>query len=135
MVGHGGSSACLYLADLTSPIPSHCASIVATSTVRVKMLPLHLHLYGLFACFYIQYFGFQSTLNRIQARVSEQDEQWYPFLDRFTYETVSRLCIFPMCFGDCSVGKCLSACQVVCTHHGFVEHCFIRIISHSLEHG
>ena len=27
MVGHGGS---------TSPIPSHCASIVATSTLRVK---------------------------------------------------------------------------------------------------
>ena len=35
MVGHGGSSAGLYLADPTSPIPSHCASIVATSTVRV----------------------------------------------------------------------------------------------------
>ena len=25
-----------YLSDPTSPIPSHCASIVATSTVRVK---------------------------------------------------------------------------------------------------
>ena len=36
MVGHGGSSAGSYLADLTSPIPSHCASIVVTSTVRVK---------------------------------------------------------------------------------------------------
>ena len=36
MVGHGGSSACLYLADPTSPIPSHCASIVGTSTLRVK---------------------------------------------------------------------------------------------------
>ena len=36
MVGHGGSSASSYLADPTSPIPSHCASIVATSTVRVK---------------------------------------------------------------------------------------------------
>ena len=34
MVGHGGSSAGSYLADPTSPIPSHCASIVATSTVR-----------------------------------------------------------------------------------------------------
>ena len=31
MVGHGGSSAGSYLADPTSPIPSHCASIVATS--------------------------------------------------------------------------------------------------------
>ena len=38
MVGHGGSSACSYLADPTSPIPSHCASIVATSTLRVKTL-------------------------------------------------------------------------------------------------
>ena len=36
MVGHGGSGAGLYLADPTSPIPSHCASIVATSTVRVN---------------------------------------------------------------------------------------------------
>ena len=36
MVGHGGSSAGSYLADPTSPIPSHCASIVMTSTVRVK---------------------------------------------------------------------------------------------------
>ena len=37
MVGHGGSSAGSYLANPTSPIPSHCASIVVTSTVRVNM--------------------------------------------------------------------------------------------------
>ena len=36
MVGHGGSSAGSYLADPTSPIPSHCASIVETSTLRVN---------------------------------------------------------------------------------------------------
>ena len=36
MVGHGGSSASPYLVDPTSPIPSHCASIVATSTLRVN---------------------------------------------------------------------------------------------------
>ena len=36
MVGHGGSSAGSYLADPTSPIPSHCASIAVTSTVGVK---------------------------------------------------------------------------------------------------
>ena len=36
MVGHGGSSAGSYLADPSSPIPSHCASIVVTSTVRVN---------------------------------------------------------------------------------------------------
>ena len=40
MVGHGGSSAGSYLADPTSPIPSHCASIVVTSTVRVKSAQL-----------------------------------------------------------------------------------------------
>ena len=38
MVGHGGSSAGSYLAHPTSPIPSHCASIVATSTLRVNSL-------------------------------------------------------------------------------------------------
>ena len=38
MVGHGGSSAGSYLADRTSPIPSHCASIAMTSTVRVNIL-------------------------------------------------------------------------------------------------
>ena len=37
MVGHGGSSAGSYLTDPTSPIPSHCASIVGTSTLRVKL--------------------------------------------------------------------------------------------------
>ena len=37
MVGHGGSSAGSYLADPTSPIPSHCASIVMTSTLRVNI--------------------------------------------------------------------------------------------------
>ena len=48
MVGHGGSSAGSYLADPTSPIPSHCASIVATSTVRVKIraqFTQHTHTY------------------------------------------------------------------------------------------
>ena len=36
MVGHGGSSAGSSLANPTSPIPSHCASIVVTSTLRVN---------------------------------------------------------------------------------------------------
>ena len=40
MVGHGGSSAGSYLTDPTSPIPSHYASIVATSTLRV--ITMHL---------------------------------------------------------------------------------------------
>ena len=46
MVGHGGSSAGSYLADPTSPIPSHYASIVATSTVRVKKQVSTLHLFS-----------------------------------------------------------------------------------------
>ena len=61
MVGHGGSSAGSYLADPTSPIPSHCAviilfkkcpsaSIVVTSTLRVKG---HLHTSSLSFFFYI----------------------------------------------------------------------------------
>ena len=42
MVGHGGSSVSSYLADPTSPIPSHCASIVVTSTLRVNtLIPPH----------------------------------------------------------------------------------------------
>ena len=38
MVGHKGSSAGSYLADPTSPIPSHCASIVATSTFNSYLI-------------------------------------------------------------------------------------------------
>ena len=36
MVGHGGSSASSYLANPTSPISSHCAPVVMTSTLRVN---------------------------------------------------------------------------------------------------
>ena len=43
MVGHGGSSAGSYLADPTSPIPSHCASLVVTTTVRVNAYPYKTH--------------------------------------------------------------------------------------------
>ena len=45
MVGHGGSSAASYLADPTFPIPSHCASIVMTSTLRVNKENFYLTLY------------------------------------------------------------------------------------------
>ena len=44
MVGHGGSSAGSYLADPTSPIPSHCASVVATSTARVNSIQFVRHI-------------------------------------------------------------------------------------------
>ena len=40
MVGHEGSSTGSYLANNTSPIPSHCASIVATSTLTVNLNPV-----------------------------------------------------------------------------------------------
>ena len=46
MVGHGGSSAGSYLADPTSRIPSNCASIVATSTVRAKEVLLEPDQFG-----------------------------------------------------------------------------------------
>ena len=38
MLGHGGSSAGLYLADPTSPIPSHCAVITLFQSVSVHQL-------------------------------------------------------------------------------------------------
>ena len=44
MVGHGGCSAGSSLADPTSSIPSHCALIVATSTLRVKTTWKHMQL-------------------------------------------------------------------------------------------
>ena len=54
MVGHGGSSAGSYLADPTSPIPSHCASIVVTSTVRVNItFKVHLFTVLLVLVYYI----------------------------------------------------------------------------------
>ena len=36
MIGHGGSSAGSNFVDPAIPIPSHCASIVVTSTLGVK---------------------------------------------------------------------------------------------------
>ena len=38
MVGDGGSSADSYLADPTSPIPSHCAVIALFESVSVHQL-------------------------------------------------------------------------------------------------
>ena len=36
MLGHGGSSAGSYLADPTSPIPSHCAVIILFQSVALS---------------------------------------------------------------------------------------------------
>ena len=38
MLGHGGRSAGSYLADPTSPIPSHCAVIILFQSVAVHQL-------------------------------------------------------------------------------------------------
>ena len=38
MLGHGGSSAGSYLANPTSPIPSHCAVIILFQSVPVHQL-------------------------------------------------------------------------------------------------
>ena len=38
MLGHGGSSASSYLADPTSPIPSHCTVIILFKSVPVNQL-------------------------------------------------------------------------------------------------
>ena len=49
MVGHGGSSAGSYLANPTSPIPSHCAVIILFKSVPVHLLSW-LALYELMWC-------------------------------------------------------------------------------------
>ena len=59
MVGHGESSAGSYLADPTSPIPSLCASIVVTSTLRVNFY-LMCNLIQLMVIF-ILYFDFENV--------------------------------------------------------------------------
>ena len=50
MVGHGGSIAGSYLADPTSQNPSHCASIVVASTVRVKVISVSWQVLRLVIC-------------------------------------------------------------------------------------
>ena len=57
----GGSSAGSYLADPTSPIPSHCASIVVTSTVRVNTQSL-LHTHNWYSIY--RAFSYIYTCNR-----------------------------------------------------------------------
>ena len=62
MVGHGGSSAGSYLADPTSPIPTHCAPIVATSTLRVKLCKL--------CQAYVEHTNVDTGLINLYARIS-----------------------------------------------------------------
>ena len=62
MVGHGGSSAGSYLTDPTSPIPSHCASIVVTITLRVKVVDINLY------CNFLSDYGAQNWTANVMAR-------------------------------------------------------------------
>ena len=55
MVGHGGSSAGSYLGDPTSLIPSHCASIVAASTLRVNQVNVSCFRYCFVCVIYITF--------------------------------------------------------------------------------
>ena len=56
MDGHGGCSADSSLSDSTSPIPSHCASIVATSILRVNFISGVMYLNSvIFTVFSIEY--------------------------------------------------------------------------------
>ena len=43
MLGHGGSSAGSYLADPTSPIPSHCAVIILFQSVALLRDTVFIH--------------------------------------------------------------------------------------------
>ena len=61
MVGHGGSSAGSYLADPTSPIPSHCVSIVVTSTLRVNVFCFVCVVGILPSCQDYRYAGYETT--------------------------------------------------------------------------
>ena len=76
MVGHGGSSSGSYLADPTSTMPSHCASIVATSTLRVN-LPIYL---VLFSCSFqsfdvLVHLSIQTLLGWLPPQQSGHDEK------------------------------------------------------------
>ena len=42
VVRGGGVPRTSYLADPTSPLPSHCASIVVTSTLSVKLIAIQI---------------------------------------------------------------------------------------------
>ena len=70
MVGHGGSSAGSYLANPTSPIPSHCASIVAPSTLRVYCI-LSLNKCPISGCW-----KFGSNMLTLKVLVTTIDAQW-----------------------------------------------------------
>ena len=100
MVGHGGSSASSYLSDPTSPIPSHCASIVVTSTLRVNLI-LHyryyIMLYKAPKCNYyfspVHQFPFLSDLQRMSVIVEDlTDGQEVMLFMKGAPETVVKYC-------------------------------------------
>ena len=80
MVGHGGSSAGSYLADPTSPIPSHCASIVATSTVRVNLVWISITRWNI--TWFLYFSVFLKRYQKLTVRVTEskwifEHRVWY----------------------------------------------------------
>ena len=88
MVGHGGRSAGSYLTDPTSPIPSHCASIVATSTFRVNIVLLVLPRTGLWLPVHVQIMRMYQFVNN--GHVSHSEYYlflWGPIQYRTKYKT------------------------------------------------
>ena len=108
MVGHGGSSADSYLADPTSPIPSHCASIVVTSTLRVNAEV------GLIACLCSWAMGLDQKFMSSNGNNSEQKESisfdWLHIISHSvitaksnmnTWMVLNASVYLPRCYGEC----------------------------------
>ena len=76
MVGHGGSSAGLYLADPTSPIQSHCTLIVATSTLRVKIYICSKFPKNVICSLWLFQYSQVSCMLTLKVLVATIDAQW-----------------------------------------------------------
>ena len=97
MVGHGGSSAGSYLADPTSPIPSHCASIVVTSTLRVNtfasILDESISWWSVSStcCTWVHYLSMYTTVYHKNSSEIQQCAAWFDTLNVF-YSLHTVLC-------------------------------------------
>ena len=89
MLGHGGSSAGSYLANPTSPIPSHCAVIILFQSVTVHQLSrlaLRVNYYAYpfgHTCTYILYLH-----NTIMIRHKHRRYKLYHNLTRHYYKVL-----------------------------------------------
>ena len=88
MVGHGGSSAGSYLADPTTPIPSHCAVIILFKSVSVHQLSclalkelIVLLMCGSLNISYSPYNWFHSVLHRKICIYDEMDFTLHVVID------------------------------------------------------